>query len=128
MLVWLHKVYAFVTGGNAKTAPKELIADQLTEPRPLPMGRQEFEEWSDRIISGALVTAEASSQKYVLANMILHLGPTESHKPDAFFIHSLRKFAANQVADTIRRELFDAGKAKVDDSPKMKVVGGDKDS
>lgn len=129
-MLWFHKVYASVTGRNALSAPKELIADQLTEPRALPMGRQEFEEWADRIISGALVTAEVSSQKYVLANMLLHLGPTESHKPDAFFIHSLRKFAVNQVADTIRRELFEAGKAKAAEQelPKIAIVGGGKDS
>jgi hypothetical protein len=75
------------------------------------MGRKEFEEWSDRIIGGALVSADPPSQKFVLANMILALGPTESHKPDAHFIHSLRKFAANQVADVIRTEIRDSRKA-----------------
>lgn len=78
------------------------------------MGRQEFEQWSDRIIGGAMVTADAPSQKFVLANMILALGPTESHKPDAHFIHSLRKFAANQVADVIRCEIRDARKAALE--------------
>lgn len=94
-----------------KTSTEE-IKTQLIEARPLPMGRQEFEEWSDRIISGALVNADTLSLKYALANLLLHLGPTESHKPDAFFIHSLRKFAVNQVADTIRREIFEARKGK----------------
>lgn len=76
------------------------------------MGRTEFDVWSDRIIAGALVTAERSSQKYVLANMLMHLGPTECHKPDAHFIHSLRKFAVNQVADEIRREIHAETKAR----------------
>lgn len=76
------------------------------------MGRKEFHRWADRIISGALVSAEVESQKFALANMLLHLGPTESHKPDAFFIHSLRKFAINQVADEIRKELHETAKAK----------------
>jgi hypothetical protein len=62
-------------------------------------------------MSGALVSADVSSQQYALANLLLHLGPTESHKPDAFFIHSLRKFAVNQVADEIRKELYAARKA-----------------
>lgn len=94
--------------------------DQLNESRPLPMGRKEFEEWSDRIISGAVVTADITSQKYALANLLLHLGPTESHKPDAFFIHSLRKFAVNQVADEIRKEIYAARKAQNDS---VKVEG-----
>lgn len=69
------------------------------ELRPLPLGRKEFEEWSDRIISGALIPgATNESQKATLAGCVLHLGPTESHKEDAFFIHTLRKLAANQVA------------------------------
>lgn len=95
------------------TSAEEIVA-QLNDPRPLPMGRKEFEEWSDRIISGALVPADLLSQKYCLANLLLHLGPTESHKADAFFIHSLRKFAVNQVADTIRQEIFKERKAKED--------------
>lgn len=89
----------------------------MNEPRPLPMGREDFDEWSDRIISGALIPggeenreAFVKSQKYALANLLLHLGPTESHKPDAFFIHSLRKFAINQVADSIRREMYEERK------------------
>lgn len=89
-------------------------------PRALPMGRTAFDEWSDRIISGALIPggeedkeAFYDSQKFALADLLLHLGPTESHKPDAFFIHSLRKFAVNQVADAIRRELHAKGKERM---------------
>jgi hypothetical protein len=89
------------------------IKGQLLEPMPLPMGRQEFEEWSDRIIAGALITADKDSIRFALANMILTLGPTESHKPDAYFIHSLRKVAVNQVADAIRCEIRDAAKARL---------------
>ncbi len=86
------------------------------------MGRTEFDLWSDRIIAGAMIQPNApedenkeifiQSQKFALANMLMHLGPTESHKPDAHFIHSLRKFAINQVADIIRKELHEAAKAR----------------
>lgn len=97
-----------------KGPPIEEIAKSLTERQPLPMGRKEFEEWSDRIIQGALIPgATPESQKFTLANLILHLGPTESHKEDAFFIHSLRKFAVNQVADAMRCEIRDAAKARL---------------
>ena len=115
----IFSTIAKVTGKNLKGAPKALIIDQMNEPRPLPMGRKEFDEWSDRIISGALVPGGednkevfVESQRFALANMLMHLGPTESHKPDAFFIHSLRKFGFNQVADTIRKELHEAAKAR----------------
>lgn len=97
-----------------KLKPKRLLVKELNEPRPLPMGRQAFEEWSDRIIKGALIPgATIATQKWTLANLIMHLGPTESHKPDAFFIHSLRKLAANQVADAIRVEIREEEKAKI---------------
>jgi len=115
----LHKLFSKAIGRNVRLTPASVIVDQLNEPRPLPMGRAEFGEWSNRIISGALLSGGSEdpqvfqdSQRYALANMLLHLGPTESHKPDAFFIHSLRKFAVNQVADTIRKELHDAAKAR----------------
>lgn len=107
-MLLLHKTISKLRGKNSAGTPKAVINDQLLEPRALPMGRTEFEVWADRIISGALVSATRESQVYTLANLILHLGPTESHKPDAFFIHSLRKLAANEVADAVRRECYAA--------------------
>lgn len=107
-------------GRNLHSTPKEVIIDQMKEPRPLPMGRMEFEEWSERIIGGAMIPGSGDpeifhdSQKFVLSDMITHLGPTESHKPDAHFIHSLRKFAVNQVAVAVREELRDKAKARTD--------------
>jgi hypothetical protein len=98
----------------------------LLDRRPLPMGATEFEEWSDRIIQGSLLIADATSLKFALANMIMHLGPTESHKEDAFFIHQLRKSAANQVAHAKIEEYKAAYAAKIkekqDDAPKLAVV------
>lgn len=107
---------------NDEFTPTATILEQMNEPRPLPMGRQEFEVWADRIISGALVSADPSSQKFVLCNQILGLGPTEDHKPDAYFIHSLRKFAANQVADAIRVEIRNEIKARLADEEKAVSV------
>ncbi len=108
-------------GRNLRSTPKAVIIDQMNEPRPLPMGKTDFDEWSERIIGGTLLPGGSDdpqvfqdSQKFALANMLLHLGPTESHKPDAFFIHSLRKFAVNQVADAVRVELRDKAKARTD--------------
>lgn len=97
---------------NTADTPVDTILTQMGEPRPLPLNRPEWEDWSERIISGAMLVADADSQRYSLANMLLHLGPTESHKPDAFFIHSLRKFAVNQVAVAVRDEIFAKVKAR----------------
>lgn len=99
-----HKLISKLLGRNLKSTPKDVIIDQMNESRPLPMGKADFEEWSDRIISGALIPGgEADkdwfikNQKFVLAESVTHLSPTESHKPDAHFIHRLRKIAVNQV-------------------------------
>ncbi len=107
-----YSLWAKLTGRNLKSTPPDLIVDQMNEPRPLPLGRTEFDEWADRIIAGAMVQggeenpeAFLEGQKYAIATMIMHLGPTESHKPDAYFIHSLRKGAANQVAHAVMQEL-----------------------
>lgn len=84
----------------------------MNEMRPLPLGRQEFEDWTDRIISGALLPVPPSQQKFVLADMLLHCGPQEDHKEDAFFIKGMRKFAVNQVAVMMRQEIKDQQNAQ----------------
>lgn len=98
-------------GKNLQGTPVPVIQDQLLEKRPLPIGRAEFEAWSDRIIAGAMVGATVVSQKFALANMIMHLGPTESWKEDGYFISSLRKYAANEVAHAIAVETKHAAMA-----------------
>lgn len=115
----LYSLVAELTGHNLKSTPPELIVSQLNEPRPLPMGVSDFHEWSDRIIAGAVIPggeddpeAFIEGQKYALADMIMHLGPTESHKPDAFFIHQLRKVCVNQVANAMKLDFFQKGKER----------------
>lgn len=122
---FVFALLARLFGKNSFFTPKEVILDQMLEPRALPMGVSEFHEWGDRIIGGALLPGGeeapeifADSQKYALANMIMHLGPTESHKPDAFFIHSLRKVAINQVADSVRKQLHDKAKLRTAEAEK----------
>lgn len=85
---------------------KKKILKEINEPHRLPMGRIEFDIWADRIIRAAAIPgATLDSQRATLAGTIMHLGPTESHKPDAFFIHTLIKLAANQVAHAMFQEL-----------------------
>lgn len=115
-------------GRNLVSTPTEVISEQLQEKRSLPMGRTEFEEWSDRIIGGAGVQATVVSQKFALANMILHLGPHEAFKEDGYFINQLRKYAANEVAHAIAVELkqkaVDAEKARLEasETPEYKAA------
>jgi hypothetical protein len=114
-LTWaIRSNIAYAKKNNSRFTSKQTIVNQMNEHRPLPLGRAEFEEWSDRIIAGAMIPgATVASQKWTLANMLLHLGPSESHKDDAHFIHGLRKFAVNQVADALRTEIRDSEKARL---------------
>lgn len=103
----LYRLYSWLTGKNSVNTPPELIKEQLSEKRALPTGVKEFHEWSDRIISGAMLTATEETQKYTLANILLNnCGPTIAFETDLYFIHVLRKHAVNQVADAIRKEIY----------------------
>jgi hypothetical protein len=108
---WLSRTFL---GKNTQDTSVNVISAQLNEPRPLPLGKAEWTLWVDRILSGVILEADRESLEYALATMILSLKPTESHVPDAFFIHSLRKSAANQVADNRRKELYAAKQVKVE--------------
>jgi hypothetical protein len=99
-------------GKNLKSTSVATISEQLNESRPLPIGRDQFIEWSDRIISGALVDADHDSQRFALASMVLQLGPTDAFKPDRHFVAQLRKVAANQTAHTMAQEFKAAAQAR----------------
>lgn len=84
------------------------------------MGVKEFHAWSERLISGALLQggkddpeAFIKMQKFALASMLMHLGPTESHKPDAHFIHSLRHQAAKEIAYQYIQDIQEEKKKKI---------------
>lgn len=69
-------------------------------------------EWSERIISGALVDADHDSQRFALASMILQLGPNDAFKADKHFVSQMRKVAANQTAHTMAQEFKAAAQAR----------------
>lgn len=104
------------------------IKDQMLEKRPLPIGRTQFEEWSDRIIAGAMVEASTRSLKQSLAHMIMHMGPTEAFREDGYFILQLRMAAVKQTAHMMAEEIKEAFKAEQklaeDTAPKLEVVDG----
>lgn len=84
------------------------MTEAMLERRALPIGKTQFEEWSDRIIAGAMVGASVRSQKWALAEMVMHLNPTEAFKEDAHFILKLRKAAVNETCAAIMREIKEA--------------------
>jgi len=67
-------------------------------PSPLPVGMSEFNKWSDDIISLSGKFADVDSMKFALASQIMHLGAQQAYVPKNYFVKSMRKAAANQVA------------------------------
>lgn len=113
MFNWFYALLAKIKGTNDVSTPVEVISQQMNEMRPLPLGIKEFEEWSDRIISGALIPgATVESQKFALCGAIMSIGPTDDHKPDLYFIKVLRKSSANQVAQAKMQYIREEAAAK----------------
>lgn len=95
---------------------KKRALKELKEMRALPLGRSEFDAWSDRIITLAQIPgATYESQKFALAEMVLHIKPTQSFESYGCFVHQLRKGAANQVAHAVFQELKRARDAKTNE-------------
>lgn len=97
-----------VNEGFDKVPTVDEIKDMLQEKRALPLGLKEFEEFFERLWSGALLTSEPGkeewlklSAKNVIANEILHLPSSQTHETDIYFINRLRKVATNQVCISI---------------------------
>jgi len=85
---------------------KLIIARLLSYiPRQLPVGKTEFENWSDRVLSQCGKYADPDSMKFALCSQIMHLGSQQSKVSDQFFIRSLRKAAANQVASQFFQDI-----------------------
>jgi len=102
------------------------------KPLPLPIGRKEFEVWSERIIKGANIPGlTKDSALFSLTSMLLHLPSTQSFHTDAFFVHGLRKAAINETAVDVMKELqkrlqerkdAEAAKLQVPAAPALKLV------
>lgn len=85
---------------------KMLILKALSYfPRNLPVGVTEFYTWSDRIISLSGNFADTDSMRFALASQLIHLGAQQSCVSDQFFIRSMRKAAANQVASQVFQDI-----------------------
>jgi hypothetical protein len=74
-------------------------------PTKLPVGMTEFNAWADSIIELSGNYADADSMKFALASMVIHLGPQRSSVAKNHFVRSLRKTAANQVAQAVFQDI-----------------------
>lgn len=97
-------------------------------PRPLPLGRKEFEHWTEEIIELSGVPSNPST-RFCVAGMVLH-GTKEGNYTQRSFAKRLRKFAANEVAMAITTELKGQRDAALKQDNKgeattLKVVGNE---
>lgn len=74
-------------------------------PSKLPIGMQEFNEFSSEVIQLSGKFADEDSMKFAIASQMMHLGPQTSSISKQFFIRSLRKAAANQVASQVFQDI-----------------------
>ena len=83
---FFHSLFSKLRGKNGESTPTPVIRDQLRERRALPIGRTEWEAFIDRIHSGHCIPGlSRDSVAFAVADQILHLGPLEDFKEDAFF-------------------------------------------
>lgn len=74
-------------------------------PTKLPVGMSEFETWSNSVVELSGKFADDDSMKFAIASQIMHLGAQKSSVPKNFFVRSLRKAAANQVASQVFQDI-----------------------
>lgn len=74
-------------------------------PTELPTGVTSFNKFADEIIELVGNLADADSIRFTLAGMIMHMPPQRNTAPKHYFVKSLRKTAANQVAHHILTEI-----------------------
>lgn len=68
-------------------------------PTSLPTGMGAFDSWvNDLVTTYPMPTADADSIKFVLASIILRLGPQTAYKSKFFFYLTLKAGASKQVA------------------------------
>lgn len=79
-------------------------------PRRLPQGMAEFSHFAEEVIRLAGLP-DNDSTRFAVAVQIMHLGPTESNKPKRYFVRTLQKGAAAQVAGCVMQDLKDKQKA-----------------
>ena len=74
-------------------------------PTKLPVGMTEFNSWVSDVIKLTGPMAAEDSMKYAVCSNIIHLPHTKAYVPKQFFVRTLRKAAANQVASQIFQDI-----------------------
>lgn len=74
-------------------------------PSRLPVGMTEFKMWSDEIIALTGPLADPDSMRFAISSQIMHLAPQRCSVPKRYFVASLRKAAANQVASQVFQDI-----------------------
>jgi hypothetical protein len=67
-------------------------------PTPLPVGMTAYNAWLTEVIALVGPVADEQSMAWVISNEIMRLPPGKDRVPKRYFVKSLRKFAANQIA------------------------------
>lgn len=91
-------------------------------PSPLPVGRAEYEKWIKDILDLAGNVADEDSMRWAVNNIVPHLGPSISKVPKNYFVRSLRKAAANQVAAAMTMEIKERQAAKIAAAAQQQTV------
>lgn len=74
-------------------------------PSNLPIGLTEFNTWADEVIELTGQLADYDSMRFALASMIIHVDAKKAAVPKQYFVRTLRKSAANQVASYVFQEI-----------------------
>lgn len=82
-------------------------------PTPLPVGLTEFNRWQDSILALSKVPSNEST-RFAIAVMVLHLGPTVDSKAKHYFVKSLNKSAANELANSVALDMKARQKARME--------------
>ena len=96
-------------------------------PTPLPTGASAYEAWLNEIVLLTGQLADEQSLKWVISNEIMRLAPGRDKVPKRYFVKSLRKYAANQVAAWKVQEIKQAQderakQLKAEDTAKSEAV------
>lgn len=73
-------------------------------PTKLPVGIAEFDKWATEVIELAQFPVN-DSMKFTVATMVLHAKSTAAYSSKEYFVTSLIKAAANQVAAQMIQDL-----------------------
>lgn len=86
---------------------KKYLLSLLTYiPTRLPQGMAEFDVFVDSMIKIAdFPTDSVDDIKFVVATLVMHLGPTAAYKPKRYFILAVKAGAAKQVASGVFQEI-----------------------